>query len=151
MPAAQLAAARKLLEDTTRRPPRLIVACHYPVAAPEAYARELAKKRMDNAPAVAEWLATVGPHLFCCGHVHAAWAFHPKTIPGQLCLNAGAPLLRDPTGLRHPGFLEIDLEGEAVTVTHHAWNGREWITVPMIQHPAFFSGMPMPKHEPAAH
>ena len=29
-------------------------------------------------------------------------------LPNQLCLNSGAPLLRDPTGLRPPGFLEIE-------------------------------------------
>ena len=70
---------------------------------------------MKNAEDVARWLAGIGPHLYCCGHVHAAWAFVPDAIPGQLCLNAGAPLLRDPTGLRPPGFLEIVLHGPGVT------------------------------------
>ena len=31
--------------------------------------------------------------------------------------------MSDPTGLRLPGFLEIDLEEDAVTVTHQAWSG----------------------------
>ena len=64
---------------------------------------------MKNAPRSRDWLGGIGPHLYCCGHVHAAWASRPPDVPGQLCLNAGAPLLRDPTGLRPPGFLEIDL------------------------------------------
>ena len=41
--------------------------------------------------------------------------------------------MRDPTGLRLPGFLEIQLEGSAVTVTHQAWTGAEWKAVPMLQ------------------
>jgi len=120
LPPEQLARARALVADPTMRPRRLIVACHYPVTAPPAYAAELAPKRMKNAGEVAAWLAEIGPHLYCCGHVHAAWAFIPPTVPNQLCLNAGAPLLRDPTGLRPPGFLEIVLHDQDVTVTHHA-------------------------------
>ncbi len=41
--------------------------------------------------------------------------------------------MRDPTGLRLPGFLEITLENDIVTVTHQAWSGAEWKSVPMIQ------------------
>ncbi len=40
--------------------------------------------------------------------------------------------MRDPTGLRLPGFLEIQLEGDTVTVTHHAWSGGEWKAIPML-------------------
>ena len=102
-PAPQaVRAGTRLLADPRDRPRRLIVACHYPLVAPAAHASELHPKRMKNAEDVARWLAGIGPHLFCCGHVHAAWAFVPDAIPGQLCLNAGAPLLRDPTGLRRP-------------------------------------------------
>lgn len=132
LPERQFLAAKALLEQDDR-PARLIVACHYPVAAPEIYRDELRKKRMVNASEVARWLTGLGPHLYCCGHVHAAWAFHPEAIPGQLCLNAGAPLLRDPTGRRPPGFLEIDLGDEAVNVRHHAWTGTEWSIVPMVE------------------
>lgn len=138
LPAAQLARARELLAGSDSRPTRLIVACHYPVAAPPQYEAELAFKRLKNDVEVRAWLATFGPHLYCCGHVHAAWAFTPPALPNQLCLNAGAPLLADPTGLRHPGFLQIDLDGPGVTVTHHAWSGGEWLTVPMVQHARFF-------------
>src|SRR5262249_17905865 len=67
----------------------LILACHYPLAAPPQYARELARKRLINTPAVAAWLAGIGPHLYCCGHVHAAWTFTPPDLPNQLCLNPG--------------------------------------------------------------
>jgi len=138
LPPEQLAKARQLLIDPETRPRRLIVACHYPVAAPPIYMAELASKRMKNASEVRDWLGAIGPHLYCCGHVHAAWAYSPPDVPGQLCLNAGAPLLGDPTGLRLPGFLEIDLNGDSVTVLHHAWAGTAWSIVPMHQDPSFF-------------
>ena len=41
--------------------------------------------------------------------------------------------MRDPTGLRLPGFLEIQLRGDALTVIHHAWTGADWKAVPMLQ------------------
>ena len=91
LPPEQLAKAREMVADPETRPRRLIVACHYPVAAPPVYMRELAAKRMKNAPEVRDWLGGIGPHLYCCGHVHAAWAYSPPDVPGQLCLNAGAP------------------------------------------------------------
>ena len=138
LPVEQLERARALLLDRARTPRRLIVASHYPVAAPPAYAKELAHKRMKNAAEVSAWLAGIGPHLYCCGHVHAAWAFSPADLPQQLCLNAGAPLLRDPTGLRPPGFLEIVLHDRDVSVIHHFWSGTEWGTRPLWQDPRFF-------------
>lgn len=138
LPASQLDEARAILADPTTRPPRLIVACHYPIVAPPVYAAELAPKRMKNAPEVREWLSTIGPHLYCCGHVHAAWTYSPHDWPDHLSLNSGAPLLRDPTGLRPPGFLEITLHDRAVSVVHHAWLGEEWTIRPMYQHPSFF-------------
>src|SRR5262249_41192926 len=111
LPADQVERVQGLVPGPEARPPRLIVACPYPLAAPPIYARQLAAKRLSNASEVARWLAGIGPHLYCCGHVHAAWAFTPPALPEQLCLNAGAPLLRDPTGFHMPGFLQIDLEG----------------------------------------
>ena len=138
LPADQLAMARDMLANHPNRPRRLIVACHYPVVAPPAYAAELAPKRMKNADEVRAWLATIGPHLFCCGHVHAAWAFVPPALPNQLCLNSGAPLLRDPTGLRPPGFLEIEIHARDVSILHHAWLGDAWEVKPLFQDPAFF-------------
>jgi 3',5'-cyclic AMP phosphodiesterase CpdA len=138
LPPAQLAAARALLADPSARPRRLVVACHYPLAAPPSYQKELAHKRLTNARDLAGWLAGVGPHLFCCGHVHAAWAFVPRDFPGQVCLNAGAPLLRDRTGLRPPGFLEITLHDRDVSVVHHAWVGQGWETRALYQDPNFF-------------
>jgi 3',5'-cyclic AMP phosphodiesterase CpdA len=138
LPADQLDRAEALVADPATRPHRLIVACHYPVAAPPFYRRELAIKRLKNDGEVRDWLAGIGPHLYCCGHVHAAWAFTPEELPNQLCLNAGAPLMRDPTGFRLAGFLEIELEGAGVAVTHHAWTGIDWMAVPLIQDPHFF-------------
>ncbi len=136
LPPEQLERARSLAKG---RPRRLIVACHYPLAAPPRYERQLASKRLKNATDVAAWISGIGPHLFCCGHVHAAWAFTPPGLPGQLCVNAGAPLLRDPTGFNLPGFLEILLEGDDVTIIHHAWSGLDWLTVPLYESVGFFS------------
>ena len=138
LPAAQFAEARALMADPANRPPRLIIASHYPVIAPPNYAAELAFKRMKNADEVSAWLRTLGPHVYCCGHVHAAWSFRPAEWPDHLSLNAGAPLLRDPTGLRPPGFLEITLHDAGISVVHHAWMGEDWRTVPMFQDPSFF-------------
>ncbi len=138
LPADQLAMARDMLAGQETRPRRLLVACHYPLVSPASYASELAHKRMTNAAEVADWLTTVGPHLFCCGHVHAAWSFVPPGLENQLCLNSGAPLLRDPTGLRPPGFLEIELHDRDVSVLHHAWIGDAWEVRPLNQDPAFF-------------
>lgn len=141
MPPAQLDRARSLTADPSTLPRRLIVACHYPLEAPANYVRQLFPKRLKNAPDVRDWIAGIGRHLYCCGHVHAAWAFTPPGLPDQLCLNSGAPLLRDPTGFHMPGFLQIDLDGDGVTVTHHAWDGEDWQAVPMLQNPTFFAGV----------
>lgn len=139
LPPEQLEQARALIRNSSDRPRRLIVACHYPIEAPPIYERELALKRLKNDGPVREWLASEGRHVYCCGHVHAAWAFRPVKLPDQLCLNSGAPLMRDPTGFRLPGFLQIELEGDGVDVVHHAWTGAEWMTVPLFQNPVFFT------------
>jgi 3',5'-cyclic AMP phosphodiesterase CpdA len=144
MPDDQLERAKGLLADPAARPRRLIVACHYPLAVPPSHASELAAKRLTNATAVTAWLAGVGRHLYCCGHVHSAWAFHPKDLPEQVCINAGAPLLRDRSGQRPPGFVEITLHDRDVSVVHHAWAGHEWVVRPLFQDPSFF-----PAREPA--
>jgi 3',5'-cyclic AMP phosphodiesterase CpdA len=138
LPLDQLARAREMLADPASRPRRLIVASHYPVIAPPAYASELKPKRMKNDREVIDWLSTIGPHLYCCGHVHAAWAFRPPSLSNQLSLNSGAPLLRDPSGLRPPGFLEIEMHDRDVSVLHHAWVGGEWEIRPLFQDPAYF-------------
>lgn len=138
LPSAQLSAARVLVESARARFDRLIVACHYPVAVPDDLRRELAGKRMINAEEVRAWLAEIGPHLYCCGHVHAAWAHRPGEVPDQLCLNGGAPLLTHRTGRTLPGFLEIVLDGPDVTVHHHAWNGEEWIIRTLFRDLGFF-------------
>lgn len=138
LPPDQFARARELVANPSTRPRRLIVANHYPVTAPLAYASELKRKKLKNDLEVFEWLSTIGPHLHCCGHVHAAWAFISPTLPNQLCLNSGAPLLRDPTGLRPPGFLEIEMHDRDVSVLHHAWLPDGWDVRPLFQDPAFF-------------
>ncbi len=138
LPRSQLAEARRLVERAGNQAARLIVACHYPVAAPGDQAKRLTPKRMLNARELREWLATVGPHLYCCGHVHATWAFRPEEIPGQLCLNPGAPLLWSHSGRNPPGFLEVILDGGHVDARHHAWTGEGWEVRPLCREEAFF-------------
>ena len=138
LPTSQLAEARELLTGAAGRIRRLIIASHYPVFAPPLYASELRPKRMTNDAEVADWLATLLPHVYCCGHVHAAWAFVPPSLPNHLSLNSGAPLLRDKHGLRPPGFLEIEAHGRSLTALHHAWVGNDWEVRPIFQNPAFF-------------
>lgn len=148
IPADQMERANALMRGNETRPERLIVGCHYPIAAPEPYRRELEKKRMTNSDVVASWLSTIGPHLFCCGHVHAAWAFQPPQLANQLCLNSGAPILRDPTGRHLPGFLEITLEGSDVRVLHHAWRDDCWAAIPLCSALGFFRGEPAKTRDP---
>jgi 3',5'-cyclic AMP phosphodiesterase CpdA len=140
LPPAQMDEASALLEH--QRPGRLIIANHYPVEAPEPYRRELAVKRLKNQQRVRDWLANLGPHLYCCGHVHAAWVFRPTCLPNQLCINAGAPLLRDPRGLRLPGFQLIEIEGPSVRVVHHAWDGNAWRTLVMVDEASALAAPP---------
>jgi len=138
LPEPQLERARELIAGPAQTVRRLIVACHYPVDVPPPYRQDLVSKNLINAETLSRWLATIGPHLYCCGHVHAAWAFVPDRIPGQLCLNPGAPLLRDRTGHRPPGFLEVLIAGHDVIVTHHAWTGNTWEVLPLHRAHSFF-------------
>lgn len=138
IPAGQLRKARDLVAQAGERVRRLIVACHYPVEAPPEHVYRLRMKRLLNAAELAEWLETIGPHLFCCGHVHAAWAFRPTRLPDQLCLNPGAPLMVAHAGGGPPGFLEIELDGPDVTVHHHAWDGEAWRSGLLRREEAFF-------------
>lgn len=138
LPVSQLVEAKRLLTDSARHSDRLIVACHYPLAAPAEYANDLERKSLRNASDVRDWLAGVGRHLYCCGHVHAAWAFIPADLPDQLCLNAGSPLFRDPKRRALPGFLEILLDGRDVRVNHHAWTGESWTVNQLWNAPGFF-------------
>lgn len=148
LPAEQLAEARSLIADPLVRPHRLIVACHYPLVAPPLYQDELARKRMLNGREVIDWLSGIGPHLYCCGHVHAAWAYRSPEWPEHFSINPGAPLMHDPTGFRLPGFLELLLKDEGVTVTHHAWDGHEWVETPLAQDPTFFAQAAAPAAGP---
>jgi 3',5'-cyclic AMP phosphodiesterase CpdA len=141
LPRSQLIEAQQILAvaraaESLRR---LVIACHYPVAVPHDFQRELSRKPLINAAELAQWLQTIGPHLYCCGHIHAAWAFRPRELPGQLALNPGAPLLWGHAGRNPPGFLEVVLEGTAVAVHHHAWTGASWVVQLLHHEPAFFS------------
>jgi 3',5'-cyclic AMP phosphodiesterase CpdA len=144
LPRAQLMEAQQMLEAAAGTVPRLVIACHYPVAVPPEFERELARKPLANAGEVRHWLRTVGSHLYCCGHIHAAWAIRPPEVPNQLCLNPGAPLLWSHSGHQPPGFLEIRLDGPAVTIDHHAWTGDFWEIRPLHRDDAFFRTHPGP-------
>ncbi len=138
LPLNQLIAASALVEAAGEKV-AIVVACHYPIAAPPEFARQLGHKRLVNAAALESWLKTIGPHLFCCGHVHESWAFRPATIPNQLCLNPGPPLMHDPTGRSFPGFLEITIDGGDVSVERHFWDGQSWQARLLCREAGFFS------------
>jgi 3',5'-cyclic AMP phosphodiesterase CpdA len=138
LPPTQLVRAQEILLPNEPFA-RLVIACHYPAAVPARFEHEYAHKPLVNRAKLRDWLRTIGPHIYCCGHVHAAWAFRPEEIPNQLCLNAGAPLLRDRTGLRPPGFLEITLQGQAVRVDHHGWTTQGWRVEELFQAAGFFT------------
>ncbi len=72
---------------------------------------------------LAAWPKTIGPHIYCCGHIHAPWAFRPPSTPKHLRMNPGAPRMHDHRGRHHRGFFEITMEGRDVTVDHHFWHG----------------------------
>jgi 3',5'-cyclic AMP phosphodiesterase CpdA len=137
LPQAQLSAAQEILAAAGPIA-QLVIACHYPSAVPPRFEHDYSHKPLLNRIELREWLRTIGPHLFCCGHVHAAWAYRPDEIPNQLSLNPGAPLMRDIKGLRPPGFLEITLEGRAVSVLHHIWTGLSWNCQSLHQASDFF-------------
>ncbi len=144
LPHRQLERSKELIAGQGSRIRRLIVACHYPVEVPRPYRQDLASKNLVNSEELGRWLAAVGPHLYCCGHVHAAWAFVPEKIPGQLCLNPGAPLLHDRTGKRPPGFFEILIEDGDVTVHQHAWLPQGWRTLALQHARGFFHPATVP-------
>ncbi len=139
LPAAQLARARVLAAAI---PPsaRLIVACHYPVLAPEEHARELASKALRRAGGVIEWLRGLGRHLYLCGHVHTTWAFRPRSLEDQLSLNPGAAVMKSRTGRNPPGFFEITLQGPDVVIARHAWTGHDWKQWIYREERGFFAG-----------
>jgi 3',5'-cyclic AMP phosphodiesterase CpdA len=141
LPEHQLGRAKERVADLDPGFRRLIVACHYPLDAPADHRRDLARKNLINAEELSVWLATLGPHLYCCGHVHTAWAFAPRRIPNQLCLNSGAPLLRDHQGDRPPGFLEVVLTGPDVVVNHHFWKQGSWQARRLYQSLSFFPSL----------
>lgn len=140
LPEGQLEAAKSLLASRPR-PRRLIVACHYPLDAPSPYRRALARKRLVADRPLREWLNELGAHLYCCGHIHTAWAFTPAGLPAQLCLNPGAPLLRRRSRRHAPGFFELHLLDDHVLVVQHQWVDRAWRAVTFSYHPDFFSGL----------
>jgi 3',5'-cyclic AMP phosphodiesterase CpdA len=142
LPSIQAAEARRLIANAGVRLERLIIACHYPVAVPSGFEGELARKPMVNAEDLRSWLRTIGPHLFCCGHVHAAWSYRPREVPDQICINPGPPLLPRHFGHNHPGFAEIRLDGKDVTVDHHAWTGEAWERQSLSSDRAFFDARP---------
>jgi len=138
LPVRQLEEARRLVENPESRPERLLVACHYPLQAPVHLQKELHRKSLRNARGLTDLLTSIGRHIYCCGHVHAAWAFIPSKIPDQLCLNAGSPLFQDPTHRSLPGFLEIFIQDEDVKVIHHAWSENSWRVDELWVAPSFF-------------
>ena len=139
LPHRQLLAAPALVAAADGST-NLVIACHYPVAAPPEYEHKLARKPLVNAAALGEWLRTIGPHIYCCGHVHAAWAFRPRRDP--------QPALPEPRRTAHarphrpqlprvPG--DHDRGGRTCSVDHHFWTGKSWEVRLLCCEKGFFS------------
>ena len=80
-----------MVADPETRPRRLIVACHirwWPRRPTWTRAGRQADEERRRGPRLA---GGVGPHLYCCGHVHAAWAYSPPDLPGHSASTPGAP------------------------------------------------------------
>ncbi len=142
LPKVQLERLRKLVESLSGKNLRVIVACHYPLAAPPLWAKHLHSKRLLHADEVARALEPLGAHLYCCGHVHAPWAFAPSFPHRQLCLNPGAAVFRDPNGHRHAGFLEVELDQNDVRAVEHLWLDGCWSEVTLANVSGFFGPSP---------
>ncbi len=122
LPDRQLDDARELVAQHRDSIRRLLVLCHYPVFAPEEHRNDLRSKRLLNTNVLVDWLRELGPHLYLCGHVHAAWAYRPDELPAQVGINPGATVFstkRSPWG---PGFAMIELDGSQLRVTRHSFN-----------------------------
>jgi 3',5'-cyclic AMP phosphodiesterase CpdA len=145
LPRAQLEEAQALLASSAAQVRRLVIACHYPVAVPREYQHIADRKPLVNAGEVRRWLQTIGPHIYCCGHIHAAWVFRPEDLPNQLCINPGAPLLLHRTGSQLPGFSLIRLEEGDVAVDHYGWTGEGWSCRRSHQVDGFFPMSPQPE------
>ena len=139
LPPEQLAKARELVADPETRPRRLIVACHYPVAAPPVYMSELAAKRMKNAAEVRR--------LAGAGSARTSIAAGTSTPPGRsrppTCPASSASTPARRCSATRPacacrGSWRSTSNGDGVTVLHHAWAGTAWSIVPMHQDPSFF-------------
>ena len=124
----QLHAAKLLLSDSPARPRRLVVACHYPLAAPAIYERDLHHKRLINAVEVGVLAGVDRPAPVLLRPRPRGLGLRAAFDSGSALPQRCVPLLRDPTGLRPPGFLEITLHDRDVSVIHHAGCGEEWET-----------------------
>jgi Calcineurin-like phosphoesterase len=141
LPRRQLIRAQEMLA-TSGPIARLLIACHYPASVPPQFEYQYAHKQLINKSDLEAWLRGIGPHIYCCGHLHVSWAYRGDRLPDQLSLNSGAPLLRDRTGKHPPGFLEIALEGQSVAVFHHGWTSNGWIVESYYDAAGFFTTAP---------
>ncbi len=135
----QIEAARRLLEESKSRIARLIVACHYPIALPDGVRADRGhdlrgKKNLQS------FLAQLGPHLYCHGHIHTGWTFIPAALPQTLCLNPGAALKRRRRSGVDASLLEILLTGNDVEVRLHMLIRGTWEVERRSLLPGFFAG-----------
>jgi 3',5'-cyclic AMP phosphodiesterase CpdA len=134
----QIEKARRLLEKSHEKTGRLIVACHYPVVLPDGLKADRLHGLLGREILLA-FLAQLGPHLYCHGHIHSSWAFTPPALPQALCLNPGAALKKRKNSGIDLLLLEILFEGEGVEVRRHALRRGTWETERLVILPEFFA------------
>ncbi len=132
---SQLERAAALLER--RRPERLIVACHYPIALPVGIV-ETRGHGLRGIKDLQRFVSRCGPSLYCHGHIHASWAFTPQFLPETLCLNPGAALKVGKRSGVSASLLEIVLEGADVEVRRHRLRNSVWAADTLASAPGFF-------------
>ncbi|PYV11235.1 MAG: metallophosphoesterase [Acidobacteria bacterium] len=133
---SQLERAAALL-DCRRRPERLLVACHYPIALPVGIV-ETRGHGLRGIKDLQRFVSRYGPNIYCHGHIHASWAFTPQFLPETLCLNPGAALKLRRRSRVSASLLEIVLEGADVAVRHHRLRDSVWEAETLASAPGFF-------------
>ena len=133
----QIEHARILLEAFKPGFSRLIVACHYPVVLPEGE-KESRSHGLRGSEVLLRFLAGLGPHLYCHGHIHNAWAFISDRLPQELCINPGAALRTNRKTGTKAGLNEILIEGDGVEVRRHVLRHNRWERSTLVDKPCFF-------------
>lgn len=103
----------------------LVVACHYPVAAPPDALPLTPDHQLAEARLLSQMLTDCPARIvYLHGHIHRPWCWTPQNgrQRGFTCINAGAPCMTSVVYPLGQGFWQIDLPddpADALGVVHH--------------------------------